>query len=219
MYAHEIVADLKRLSTVRFGGLNKQGEIELRFLQSFLKLAQESQYFHFGHRTVLAKMFGGFKTINVQEHYVKYKDFIILPYPKMCIEYVQSTVGLESCHDGMLPGNKAAIFVEDIGCQILVRMCTYFPTFRSWSPSVETIAISKDTNEVRSGWLIGHIRPQATDGILDAFTNAICCLTLLNCKNVHAEKVVPPQALQKKRERNGKLPMIGVTCPRRCGRI
>jgi hypothetical protein len=169
-----------------------------------VSLIRQSAKFHMGD---LDDVFNIFKSKNREDCFSKDIIYLKLPYPIMWFDFTHKHI----CH-GDAPNTKEGILVKEINSkQWMIYTVTYHQSSKKWIiyPHKFIINITEGDSTVTPIFFIGDYENEGLKArFLREFAWVKCLLDysvrLLNCKNIQTEKIKAPEALNKKRRKNGK---------------
>ena len=214
MFAHQVIEELEKFKKTT------QYEEVINGSNEFIKQINKSQKFHLGDYddlfTVYEKMIG--KALFKGDNTVK------MPFKTMWIDWTHKN---HIPKPGESPTTKESVIAENLTDNIILYSCfSYSPDLQEWVPFyayfMTQIGEKLDKKEESIWKLFTSEKPYkgftAVRGISNYkgklmqiakecsynITMLNLTLKLLNCKNIQTETIKAPEALNKKRRRNGK---------------
>ena len=214
MFAHQVIEALEKFKKTT------QYEEVINVSNEFIKQINKSQKFHLGDYddlfTVYEKMIG--KALFNGDNTVK------MPFKTMWIDWTHKN---HIPKPGESPTTKESVIAENLTDNIILYSCfSYSPDLQTWVPfyayfmtqigekldkKEESIWKSFTSEKPYKGFTVvrgisnykGKLMQIAKECSYN-ITMLNLTLKLLNCKNIQTETIKAPEALNKKRRRNGK---------------
>lgn len=120
----------------------------------------------------------------------------------------------EGLGQGEVPAPKRAVLFNRVEGSAFDEVVGFFyaQPYRTWGPNIFGHRLYDDKSETMDLFMSSkrlgpcEMQKELTNCVGDV-TMAVAILNVLSCKNVHLSMVDPPRALNKKRVKNGKLPL------------
>lgn len=143
-----------------------------------------------------------------------------LPHKAMCIQFkviAQEILPDSQGNIGERHGAPMAAMIDQSTFATTLKVFMFSKELKQWIPSGLNAVISNDDAAFKWAWDVNATRDtplssferEASEvAVLEAFFRAVKMIQLLNCKNITSTDTPPPDKLQKKRIKRGKVPMF-----------
>lgn len=203
MWKHEIISDLKSLNLNIIPANYKYMVDEIN---SIITKIDTAQVFYFGNLSVAEKLMDKFENSTDKMKETYNYEYIKFPYNITLWEYV-----VDGDNGYGYINEKNALLITDNEKYIKINVLVFNQDRKIWLPSFASYKVFKTVN--------GQILISAPNDLNLTEKNEVIhmgnkttsyCLTfniILNCKNILTEEIHPPEKVNKKRLKNGKLPL------------
>jgi len=198
MFAHQVIEDCQKEIK---SGVTPDYEREAN---KAISLIRKSAKFHMGD---LDNVFDVFKGKNTADCFSRDTKYMKLPYLTTWFDYTHKRI-----FPGDAPNTKEGVLIQTTGGQQwTVYTATYHQVSKKWLlyPHKCKIDIAEGGSMVTPNFFLGGKANKDLEArFLKEFAWVVVLIDysvrLLNCKNIFAEKIPAPEALNKKRRRAGK---------------
>lgn len=113
--------------------------------------------------------------------------------------------------DGQEPSSKRGVLLAELGDDITLSVFSYADKMLRWAPPIARISLNFKENTGGCYSYIGgipqHVLARFNDESSGDVTHVFNCIYLLNCVNITTENNTPPEKLNSKRLKRGKVPL------------
>jgi len=201
MWKHEIISDLQ--DDVR--RLKGSEPVYVQTATALLKFLNESVGIHCGE-------FDSYHRImdKLQGAEINFND-IMLPYSNILMTYQRIATDLTLEENQLRSSRRAVLIYAENKIPMYSRMAfsiSYFDEYKKWAIDPCMSGYFRDSAQVV--YIPNYEADRAEEnhklGHMEEVSTAIAVLHVLHCKNVNLQPVEPPEKLNKKRLKNGKVP-------------